>query len=171
MVDDQIVKPARVSWEQLAIKELRDAIGDRVSIEPASGMGGLNRRAPDSWELKVMQQFQFGDLRYETERRRVVVEVESGGGLTNLVKYWPMLGAELSDRPFALAHLFRVSSESDYIAHRRLWDFLVDRMRRDLDQRGCKWDQDWHAQIFTYGHTSASSGMADAASYVIERLA
>ena len=72
-----------------------------------------------------MQQFQFGDLRYETATHRVVVEVESGGGLTNLVKYWPMLGAELSDRRFALAHLFKVSSESDYIAHRRLWDYLV----------------------------------------------
>lgn len=113
MADDKVLKPARVSWEQRAIQELRHEIGDRLRVEPVSGMGSLNRRAPDSWELKVMQQFQFGDLRYETTGRRVVVEVE----------------------------------------------------------RGCKWEQDWHARMFTYGHKSASGGMAEAASYVIERLA
>jgi hypothetical protein len=170
-VDNHSVMEApRVSWEQRAIQELRDEVGDRVTIEPVSGMGGLNRRAPDSWELKVMQQFQFGDLRYETKTSRVVVEVESGGGLTNLVKYWPMLGAELGDRRFALAHLFKVSSESDYIAHRRLWEYLIERMQRDLDHRGCRWDQDWHARMFTYGHKTAPNGMADAATYVVERL-
>jgi hypothetical protein len=47
-----------------------------------------------------------------------VIEVESGGGLTNLVKYWPMPGAELGDKRFVLADLFMISSESDYIAHR-----------------------------------------------------
>lgn len=170
MADELVMKPARVSWEQRAIQQLRDEIGDRVSIEPVSGMGGLNRKAPESWELKVMQRFQFGDLRYQTERMRVVVEVESGGGLTNLVKYWPMLGAELSDKRFVLAHLFMVSSESDYIAHRKLWEYLVERMRRDLDHRGCKWDQDWHARMFTYGHTSASTGMGDAATYIADSL-
>lgn len=163
-------RPPRVSWEAQAIAQLREAIGNRVDTEPSSGMGSLNRVAPDSWELTVMQRFQYGDLRYETQRTRVIVEVESGGGLTNLVKYWPMLGAELGDRRFVLAHLFRVSSESDYIAHRRLWEYVVERMQRDLDHRGCHWGSDWHARIFTYGHATAATGMTEAADYIAAQL-
>ena len=170
MADAPRIALARVSHERAAIEQLRSAIGDRVGAEPSSGMGGLNRIAPHAWELKVIQRFQFGDLRYESDTVRVIVEVESGGGLTNLVKYWPMLGAELGDKRFILAHLFMVSSEFDYIAHRRLWKYLVDRMRHDLDVRGCKWNVDWHAQMFTYGHSSAETGMAEAADYVAERL-
>jgi hypothetical protein len=160
----------RTSFEAQAIASLRDAIGDRVSVEPVSGMGGLNRVAPESWELKVMQRFQFGDLRYETNKVRVIVEVESGGGLTNLVKYWPMLGEELKDRRFVFAHLFMVSSEFDYIAHRRLWEYVVERMRGELDQRGCRWERDWHARMFTYGHASAPTGIDDAATYIANAL-
>lgn len=164
------VVPKRVSWEARAIASLREAIGDRTSIEPSSGMGGLNRIAPESWELKVMQRFQYGDLRYETDTTRVIVEVESGGGLTNLVKYWPMLGDEIKDKRFVLAHLFMVSSEFDYIAHRKLWEYLVERMRRDLGHRGCRWEQHWHARMFTYGHASASAGMAEAADYLVDQM-
>lgn len=164
------VEVGRVSWEQRAIGELREAIGDRASVEPISGTKALNRVAPETWKLKVIQQFQFGDLRYQNDAVRVIIEVESGGGLTNLVKYWPMLGAEQSDRRFVLAHLFRVTSESDYIAHRRLWEYLIERMRRDLEGRGCRWGRDWEARIFTYGHASAPSGMSDAADYVAQHL-
>lgn len=163
-------KPTQLSLEARAIAELREAIGDRVSPEPAFGMGSLNRIAPESWELKLMQRFQYGDLRYESERTRLIVEVESGGGLTNLVKYWPMLGEELKDKRFVLAHLFMVSSEADYIAHRRLWEYVVERMRRDLDHRGCRWESDWHARMFTYGHASAATGMANAADYIAVQL-
>ena len=162
--------PPWVSFEAQAIASLRAAIGDRVSVEPVSGMGKLNRVAPGAWELKVMQRFQFGDLRYETERTRLVVEVESGGGLTKLVKYWPMLGEELSDKKFVLAHLFMVSSEFDYIVHRRLWEFLVERMGSDLDQRGCRWGREWHARMFTYGHASTPTGIEDTATYIAEAL-
>lgn len=170
MAEEPPVPPKRISHERAAIEQLREAIGNRVPSEPSSGMGALNRIAPNSWELKVMQRFQFGDLRYESDRVRVLVEVESGGGLTNLVKYWPMLGAELSDKRFVLAHLFKVSSESDYIAHLRLWDYVVDRMRRELGPRGCKWAVNWHARMFTYGHSSATTGIAEAADYVSEHL-
>jgi hypothetical protein len=160
----------RTSFEAQAIASLREAIGDRITAEPVSGMGGMNRIAPESWELKVMQRFQFGDLRYETETARVVVEVESGGGLTNLVKYWLMLGEELKDKRFVLAHLFMVSSQFDYIAHRRLWEYVVERMLSDLDQRGCRWEQDWHACMFTYGHASAPAGIDDAATYIADAV-
>jgi hypothetical protein len=148
----------RTSFEAQAIAALRVAIGDRVLAEPMSGMGGANRIAPGSWELKVMQRFQFGDLRYEAEHARVIVEVESRGGLTNLVKYWPMLGEELSDKRFVLAHLFMVSSEFDCIAHRKLWEYAVERMQHDLDGRGCQWDTNWHARMYTYGHATAARG-------------
>lgn len=161
---------ARVSHEARAIAALREAIGDRVSVVPSQGMGGLNRIAPVSWELKLMQRFQHGDLRYQTDRTRVVIEVESGGGLTNLVKYWPMLGAELNDKRFVLAHLFMVSSESDYIAHRKLWEYVVERMRRDLDSRGCRWESHWHAKLFTYGHTSVATDMTEPATYIADWL-
>jgi hypothetical protein len=100
-----------------------------------------------------------------------VVEVESGGGLTNLVKYWPMLAHELSPKRFALAHLFMVSSEFDYIAHRKLWEYIVERMRNDLGARGCLWEVNWAAQVFTYGHASASTGMTDAADYIAQQVA
>lgn len=161
---------SRTSYERQAIEEVRAALGDRVMVEPSSGMGGFNRLAPDSWELTVMQRFQFGDLRYENDRTRVIVEVESGGGLTNLVKYWPMLGAELNDKRFILVHLFKIASKSDYIAHRKLWDYIVERMQRDLDHRGCRWTRDWHARMFTYGHESAPTGIADAADFMAEAL-
>ena len=46
MADELVIKPAHVSWERRAIQELRDEIGDRIAVEPASGMGSLNRRAP-----------------------------------------------------------------------------------------------------------------------------
>jgi hypothetical protein len=167
---DTPATPTRTLFEAQAIASLRDAIGDRVSAEPVSGMGGLNRIAPERWELKVLQRFQFGDLRYEASESRVVVEVESGGGLTNLVKYWPMLGEELKDKRFVLVHLFMVSSEFDYIAHRRLWEYVVERMRSDLDNRGCRWEQKWHARIFTYGHASAPAGIEEAATYIAEAL-
>jgi hypothetical protein len=162
--------PIRTSFEARAITALRAAIGERVTVEPSSGMGGLNRIAPESWELKVMQRFQFGDMRYEVDKSRVVVEVESGGGLTNLVKYWPMLGDQLNGKRFVLAHLFMVSSEFDYIAHRKLWEYIVSRMQRDLEHRGCRWDEDWHARMFTYGHASAPTGIEDAATYIAEAL-
>jgi hypothetical protein len=161
---------ARVSWERDAIDELRAALGSRVSIEPTHGMSGSNRVAPGDWRLKVLQQFQFGDLRYETDNTRIVVEVESGGGLTNLVKYWPMLGRELGDKRFVLTHLFRVVSESDYIAHRKLWDFLIERMREEGQVRGYSWPDDWEARLFTYGHASASTGMAAAADFIAKSL-
>jgi hypothetical protein len=161
---------ARVSWERGAIEELRVALGGRVTVAPAHGMSGSNRVAPADWRLKLLQRFQFGDLRYETDNTRVVVEVESGGGLTNLVKYWPMLGRELGDKRFVLAHLFRVVSESDYVAHRKLWDFLIERMRWDGQGRGYSWPDDWEARVFTYGHVSASTGIADAADFIAESL-
>lgn len=61
-----------------------------------SGQGGGNSFGVDGWELTLLQQFQFGDLRVETSAATIVVEVESGGGVDNLVKYWPLLACGVS---------------------------------------------------------------------------
>jgi hypothetical protein len=100
---------------------------------------------------------------------RVVVEVESAGGLTNLVKYWPLMPALLAKKRFFLVHLFHLNSEADYIAHRKLWDFVVKVMQADLDKLGFDWGR-WEAQMYTYGHASALDGVAKAADYVVAKL-
>ena len=93
------------------------------------GLGGENRFDP-GFNLNGRQRFQYGDLRVELADRVVLVETESGGGLTNLVKYWAH--AELEDKPLLLLHVFRQASRNDYIAHLRLWDFVWEKMRNDL---------------------------------------
>ncbi len=80
----------------------------------------------------------------------MAVEFESAGGLTNLVKYWPLLARSPQPKQFVLAHVFRIASANDYIAHRRLWDFLVERMRDDLEEHGVPWGVGWEARAFTY---------------------
>lgn len=94
------------------------------------GQGAKNQFDPD-FGLVGRQQFQFGDLRCDyLEDRIVVVEVESGGGTTNLVKYWPQ--ARRLNRPLLLLHGFGQGSANDYLSHLRLWDFLWGKMREDL---------------------------------------
>jgi hypothetical protein len=93
------------------------------------GYGAANRFDP-GFGLVGQQRFQFGDLRVDLPDRIVVVEVESGGGSTNLVKYWPL--ATSLDRPLLLLHGFGQGSANDYLSHLRLWDFLWAKMRDDL---------------------------------------
>jgi hypothetical protein len=114
-------------------------------------MGAANRFPLPAWNLVGSQQFQFGDLRLETSGATVVVEAESGGGVTNLAKYWPYLEARPPKR-FVLTHLFQVLSANDYVSHIRLWEYLVERMRNDLERRvGLQWPNDWEARAFRYG--------------------
>lgn len=82
------------------------------------------------------QHFEFGDLRIKVEHVTVVVEAESAGGITNLVKYWPLLAAGTLAKGFIPAHLFLIISLSDFIAHRRLWKSLLDRLRKHLERPG-----------------------------------
>lgn len=140
----------RVSHERLALETLRAAIADLPNAEVFSGQGGGNRFGIDGWELALVQRFQFGDLRVETPAATIVVEVESGGGVGNLVKYWPLLADKPLPKRLAILHVFQLHSEADYIAHRRLWQFLVERMRADLEPRGVRWGAEWEAQIFSY---------------------
>jgi hypothetical protein len=128
----------RASVERVALEWLESQL-DLVGIDLGHGMGLANRFQIPSWELPVLQHFQFGDLRIEGEHATVVIELESAGGLTNLVKYWPLLAEGRHTKRFALAHLFRITSDGDYAAHRRLWLYLVERMSEDLQARGVTW--------------------------------
>jgi len=134
------------------VEALSKAVGQLPGVMRHTGYRPDNRLDVEGWQLAPLQYIQFGDLRYEADRIRVVVEVESGGGVGNLVKYWPLLPARLSDKPFFLLHLFRLGSENDYVAHRRLWSFLCDRMKDDLQTR-CAWEESWYATMGTYRRT------------------
>ena len=85
----------------------------------------------------------------------MVVEVESGGGLTNLVKYWP-LAAERS-KPLLLVHVFALQSDGDYLSHRLLWEFLYSRMA----------GPGFHAWLFTYRHDTNEPIVAPLAQFEI----
>ncbi len=76
--------------------------------------------------------FQFGDLRVDTSQRHIIVEVESAGGVTNLVKYWYCLEERHIAKPIHLLHIFAQASENDYIRHLHLWDSLAAKMSNDL---------------------------------------
>jgi hypothetical protein len=104
-----------------------------LSLAVCGRGNALTNRFDPGFGLQGTQGFQYGDLRVETHDRLVVVEVESGGGLTNLVKYWPL--SERTAKPILLLHAFGQGSLNDYISHLRLWDFTWDRMRTDIWRR------------------------------------
>jgi hypothetical protein len=83
--------------------------------------------------------FQFGDLRVDTGTHHIVVEAESAGGVTNLVKYWYYLEDRTLSKgmvkPIILLHLYRQVSASDYGSHLALWDFLWNKMRKTVGNR------------------------------------
>lgn len=139
------------SNEHEVIECLAAVAGGFPQVKVYRGQNAANRFDMPGWDLPVLQQFQFGDLRLETPGETIVVEVESAGGVTNLVKYWPFLASKAVERPLILLHLFRATSEGDYTAHRRLWGYLVERMKEDLQTRcGVLYGRHWEAHLFTY---------------------
>ena len=145
------MKTPPVSHEGLILRKLRAALTDMPAVQYASGMGSANRFPLQGWNLVGQQQFQFGDLRIETPTTTIVVEAESAGGVTNLAKYWPYLEGRPAKR-FVLVHLFQVWSSNDYVSHLRLWEYLVERMRADLESRmDVRWPDNWEARLFRYG--------------------
>lgn len=83
--------------------------------------------------------FQFGDLRVETPTHYIIIEVESAGGVSNLVKYWyclenPNLSKHIQ-KPIILLHIFRQVSVMDYASHINLWDFLWNVMHKVVGNR------------------------------------
>lgn len=137
--------------EHEVIERLAAVAREFPQVKVYQGQNAANRFDIPDWDLPVLQQFQFGDLRLETPSETIIVEVESAGGVTNLVKYWPFLASKAVEKPLILLHLFRAASEGDYIAHRRLWGYLVERMKEDLQTRhGVLYGQHWEAHLFTY---------------------
>lgn len=120
------------------------------------GYGAANRFDPD-FGLTGQKRFQFGDLRIALPDRIVIVEVESGGGLTNLVKYWPL--AESDTPPVLLLHAFGQNSVNDYLSHLRLWDFTWGKMRERLWAAN---DPKLFAQRYTFTH-GVPAGLSAAA--------
>ena len=146
---------------------LLEHVAAAPDVEIGRGMAAANRFPIEGWELTLIQRFQFGDIRLEGPKATVVVEVESAGGVGNLVKFWPLLRAGRPTKRFVLVHIFRLTSEADYIAHRRLWEFLVERMRDDLSQADLRWSIDWEARQFTY---RVLDDLESAADYMRETL-
>ncbi len=85
--------------------------------------------------------FEFGDLRVEFENARVIVEVDTAGGITNLAKYFFMLNKP-DDFNFEeiepknqrkkytyLLHIFVCLDDTDYRAHRELWCYINESLK------------------------------------------
>ena len=104
-------------------------VADRMGLTIFRGQRGDNRLL-----LGGNNYFQFGDLRVETDMRTVVIETESGGGVTNLAKYWYWIRRNAPSKPITLLHLFKQKSEHDYVAHLKLWDFLADEIMKDVGE-------------------------------------
>lgn len=149
----------RTSHESNAVTFLREAAG--ASTPVFSGQDRANSFDVPEWN--IARRFQFGDLRVELPQTTVVVEVESGRGIGNLVKYWPLLKSGVLEKKFLLIHVYQIASADDYITHRRLWEFVVERMRTDLACLPLQWHEDWEARLFTY---PAGEDPRDAAAYL-----
>lgn len=83
--------------------------------------------------------FQFGDLRVDTLRYHVVIEAESAGGVTNLVKYWYCLALNPPPTqislPIILIHVFKQTGPHSYESHLKLWEFLWSEMQKTLGDK------------------------------------
>jgi hypothetical protein len=138
-----------VSHEAELLKALQASIAD-LGVAGVRGQGADNKFAVNGWELSPLQQFQYGDLRIELAATTLIVETESARGVTNLVKYWPLLRSGTLAKRLVILHVYMLGSSADYIAHRKLWSFLVDRMTKDLAAIGIGRPERWDAQLITY---------------------
>lgn len=119
----------RKNLEQIALKKFEE-VARKYGYQVFKGQGRHNRLP-----LEGNTYFQFGDLRVDTKTHHVVIEVESAGGMTNLVKYWYCLEKQLIKKPVILLHVFQQSSKADYASHLSLWHFLWNKMKKALGGR------------------------------------
>jgi len=138
-----------VSHEAELLTVLLESIAD-LGVASVHGQDAANRFGVNGWELPPLQQFQYGDLRIELAATTLIVEAESAGGVGNLVKYWPLLRSGTLAKRLVVLHVYMLGSDADYIAHRKLWSFLVDRMTEDLTANGVGRPERWDAQLITY---------------------
>ncbi|NNJ12577.1 hypothetical protein EKD04_019815 [Chloroflexales bacterium ZM16-3] len=146
----------RNDYERLAIAQF-------AQIAITRGLKPVTRfRADNQLKLPDGQHFQFGDLRVTKGTCHVIVEVESAGGVTNLVKYWYILQKLRAEERVVLLHVFRQTSTGDYGSHMQLWDFLAARMRADLGDR-------FDAEQYTYRAPETTDTSFAAALVAFER--
>lgn len=100
---------------------------DQLGISPTGFRGEKENRFDPGFGLTGNRRYQYGDLRVNQDDRIVIVEVESGGGLTNLLKYWPHI--EHFASPVLLLHVFGTGTPGNYASHIRLWEFTWQRIR------------------------------------------
>ena len=104
---------------------------NKKGLKIYTGQKGYNRVSLSNYEHSHSY-FEFGDLRLEFDRSRMIVEVDTAGGVTNLVKYYYMLNEPdqfnfsdiIPDKITYLLHIFVCKDGNDYLAHRRLWLYL-----------------------------------------------
>jgi len=83
--------------------------------------------------------YQFGDLRFSEGGRHLVVEVESAGGVTNLVKYWYCLREGLITGKLFLFRVFWQVTPDSYRSHRVVWDLLRGEMEKEFPEQFKAW--------------------------------
>lgn len=83
-------------------------------------------------EVNDKVSFQFGDLRIDTDKYHIIVEVESSGGITNLVKYWYAIEKGKIKKTVILIHIYKKQSKNDYASHEELWDFIKEKLNNKI---------------------------------------
>lgn len=127
-------KNTRENYETKAI-ELFKSIIIKHKHNFYTGLGANNRIT-----LKGLNFFQFGDLRVDIGSKYLVIEFESGGGVTNLAKYWYCLSEnniflQQIKKPIVLFHIYKLKTTKDYFSHLSVWDFIWNIMKKDLSDK------------------------------------
>lgn len=77
--------------------------------------------------------FEFGDLRIEHPKCQIIIEIETGGGVTNLIKYFyllskPELKEKIGCKKIILFHIYIQQTDNDYSTHLELWNFINEKI-------------------------------------------
>ena len=75
---------------QNCLQPLQQVLKNNSQHVVKSMIGQAKGNRFDPFGMNVKNHFEFGDLHVECHDRYVIVEIESSGGLTNLVEYWPI---------------------------------------------------------------------------------
>jgi hypothetical protein len=123
----------RQDYEAQAIQPFCDVLSQH-GLKWHSGQKADNRIGPP-WAPNIS--YQFGDLRFSEseEGPHLVVEVESAGGVTNLVKYWYCLRKGRIRGKLFLFHVFWQVTQNSYRSHLVVWDLLCAEMEKEFPQR------------------------------------
>jgi hypothetical protein len=101
--------------------------------------------------LKNGGQLEYGDLRVSMAGKEIIVEVETAGGLTNLMKYMYCLKHGDIDGPIFLLHLYSQNSSGDHKAHVTMWKFFRTLIRAELKDR-------FDARLFRFDYGAPGTG-------------